>query len=543
MLLFLVTLGRWFEIRAQKTGTEAVEQLLDKIPSVARQLTSAGEMEITVDEIMAGARLRVRPGERFPVDGIIAMGQGDVDESLLTGEPTPALRREGDRVHAGTVSLDGGFEIITTAVGAATIAGQIGKLLHQALWARSPVERLADRLAALMVPAATLIAAGTFLFWTVRASVEVGLLNALSVLLIACPCALGLATPLTLWLALGRATEVGAIIRNTGALENLAQVKMVCFDKTGTLTFPTMHLQAIAANGQGEGEFLAQVAAVEQASEHPVARAIVRKAEEQALALPAVEDFRSIPGRGITGRMNDLPMWVGNRLLMSEKGLSISPELEATAATYQKAGMGVVFGGHNGEVTGLLGVGEQVRPEIEETVRQLREMDLRIAILTGDDKSAGARWSAQPWATQFDVEVHAEMRPEEKLAFLQNDPSQNFAGPVAMVGDGINDGPALAAAAVGIALSHGTDVAQSAADVVLVGDDLRAVPKLIEISRLAMRKVRQNLAWAFFYNLVGLGLAVSGLLQPIWAALAMVVSSVVVTTNAMGVRERRSERE
>lgn len=531
MLLFLVTLGRWFEIRAQKIGTEAVERLLDRIPPRAWHVTPEGEREIPADQVTPGARLRVRPGERFPADGLVALGRGDVDESLLTGEPTPVLRAEGDRVLAGSVNLDGGFEIITTAVGAATVAGQIGKLLHQALWARSPVERLADRLAAWMVPTAMTIATGTFAFWTYRTGPELGLLHALSVLLIACPCALGLATPLTLWVALTWASETGAILRSTGALENLARVQKVCFDKTSTLTHPSLQVQAVACSDHFSRsrpttevvttEFLGHLAAIEQPSKHPIGRAIVQAA--QGMALPAVADFRALPGQGVVAQLNGTPTWVGSRLLMAEQGFALSSDLEMAAVAYQREGMRVVYAGYGEKVIGVVGLGETVRGEVGETVRALQDLGLGVVVLTGDSDAAGARW-----ASKLGVEVHAEMRPAEKLAFLQDS-----AGPVAMVGDGLNDGPALAAAAVGIALSHGTDVAQSAAEVVLVGEDLRAMPKLIEISRRAMRTVRQNLAWSFFYNLIGVGLAMSGLLQPVWAATAMVVSSVLVTGNAL----------
>lgn len=530
MLLFLVALGRWFEMRAQKSGAEAVAQLLSRIPPLARRILPTGEVEVPADQVAAGARLRVRPGERFPVDGLVAAGQGDVDESLLTGEPAPVFRREGDRVLAGTVNLDGGFEIIATAAGTASVAGQIGRMLHLALWARAPVERLADRLAAILVPAASLLAAGTFAFWTYREGPEAGLLNALAVLLIACPCALGLATPLTLWLALGQAAESGALLRSTGAVEHLARVERVCLDKTGTLTHPVLQVAAVAAKGGREAEavFLAQVAAVERASEHPAARAILREAEARGVAIPEAAGFQARPGLGAGGLVEGMQVWVGSRALMREQGLAFPAWVEQRAREWERAGLGVVYAGRAGWVCGLIGIGERARPEAAEALAALRELGLEVVVLTGDNAAAGERWRAR-----LGVPVLAEMRPEEKLAYLQDSPV-----PAAMVGDGLNDGPALAAAAVGIALRHGVDVAQSAAEVVLLREDLRAVPELIALARRAMRKVRQNLAWALFYNAIGVGLAVMGLLQPEWAALAMVASSVVVTANARGVRRR-----
>lgn len=527
MLLFLVAVGRWLEMRAHKTGSDALERLWKQVPTEATWITPEGERRVPADELSAGARVRVRPGERFPVDGLVATGEGDVDESLLTGEPDPVLRRPRDRVLAGTVSLDGAFEIITTAVGAETVTGQIGRLLHQALWQRAPVERLADRLSAWMVPGAVALAAGTFTFWTVRAGPEVGLLNALSVLLIACPCALGLATPLTLWLGLTRSAEGGVILRSTAALERLASVRQVFFDKTGTLTRLPFRLQAVFSGELDEEAFLARVAAVEASSEHPLAQAVVAEAESRDLALPSASDFRAWPGYGVSGRLEDSRIWVGNQRLMDTQGLKLGADLAARAATWKRQGRCVVYAGWEDRVTGLLVLGEETRPEAVEVVDALQAMGLQVAVLTGDDKMAGERWHER-----LGVPVYAEQRPEDKMARLRE-----AAGPVAMVGDGINDGPALAAATVGVAVSHGTDVARAAADVILLGDEIRAVPWLAALARTTMRRVRQNLAWAFFYNLIGLGLAVTGHLQPVLAAAAMIASSLIVTGNALRLRQ------
>jgi heavy metal translocating P-type ATPase len=526
MLLFLVAVGRWLELRAQKTGSHAVERLWKRLPQEATWLTAAGERRVPPDQLPKGARARVRPGERFPVDGLVAVGEGDVDESLLTGEPTPVTRRAGDRVLAGTVNLDGAFEVITTAVGAETAAGQIGRVLHQALWQRAPVERLADRLSALMTPAATLIALGTFALWAARAGPETGLLNALSVLLIACPCALGIATPLALWVALGRAAEGGVILRGTAALERLAAVRGLFFDKTGTLTRQPFRLLAVAADGIDADAFLARVAAIETPSEHPLANAVVVAAREQGLEVPAAADFRALPGQGVCGRIADQMLWIGSARLMHAQGLELSDGLAATAEAWRQRGWCVLYAGWVGRVAGLLGLGEEMRPEAAEVIGALHGLGLHVAVLTGDDAAAGERWQRL-----LGVPVYAEQRPEDKMAHLRATP-----GPVAMVGDGINDGPALAAAAIGIALSQGTDVARAAADILLLGDDLRAVPWLVALARVAMRRVRQNLAWAFVYNLAGLALAVTGQLQPVLAAMAMIVSSVIVTGNALRLR-------
>ncbi len=526
MLLYLVAVGRWLEIRAQKQSNEAVERLLKQLPDEATWLTPEGEQRVPVERLPAGARILVRPGERFPVDGLIAVGEGDVDESLLTGEPIPVMRRPGEQVLAGTINVDGGFEIITTAVGASTAAGQIGRLLHQALWERTPIQQLADRLAGWMVPIAVLIAAGTFTFWAAQSGVETGLMNALSVLLIACPCALGLATPLTLWLGIGRAAEGGAILRSSSALERLAQVRRVYFDKTGTLTQREFRVQYILSPGMDTDVFLAFVAAAEVRSEHPFGKAVVEAAQRRGLALADAEGFHAIPGHGVSARLGELLVMVGSGRLMADRGLVTMPALANAAMDWQAEGLSVIYAGWDGQVRGLLGLGEEARPMADGAVADLRRLGLDVSVLTGDDAAAGERW-----AQRLNVPVYAELLPEDKIRHLKES-----SRPVAMVGDGINDGPALAAAHVGIALSHGTDVARAAADAVLLGDDLRAVPWLIRLSRAAMHRVRQNLAWAFVYNLIGLGLAATGHLWPVLSALAMVLSSVFVTGNALRLR-------
>jgi len=543
VLLFLVGVGHWLELRAQKTGAAAVDQLFRQIPTEASVVTAAGAARLPVEQLKAGMRVRVRPGEHFPADGLIAEGRGDVDESLLTGEPDPLLRTPGERVLAGTANLDGAFDVIATAVGAETVAGQIGKLLHGALWQRAPIERLADRLAAWMVPAAVVLALATFVFWSWQVGLETGLVNALAVLLIACPCALGIATPLTLWVGLGRAAEAGIILRSTAALEGLAAVRRAFFDKTGTLTRQPIRLQTVNTNGSAPADFLARVAAVESLSEHPLARAIVAGVRNQppifnlqpptanlqpptANLQPPTANFRALPGRGVIAEVDGDVIAVGSRGLMTEQGLAVPTELAEQATDWQVAGLSVVYAGWAGRVRGLLGLGEEIRPEVAATLCEIADLKIGVAVLTGDDMAAGQRWQQRLGAP-----VLAEQRPADKLAALK----AAGAG-VLMVGDGINDGPALAAATVGIGLAHGADVAQSAAEVILLYDDLRAIPWLIALARQALGKVRQNLAWAFVYNLAGLGLAVTGHMQPAIAALLMVANSALVTWNGLRLR-------
>ncbi|RMH01115.1 MAG: cation-translocating P-type ATPase [Chloroflexi bacterium] len=526
MLLFLVAIGHWLELRAQKASSETIEKLWQHLPLEATWITPEGEKRVPVEEIPKGARIRVRPGERFPVDGVIATGMGDVDESWLTGEAKPVSRRSGERVLAGTVNLDGSFEVVTTAVGHETVMGQIGKLLHQALWQRAPIERLADRLAAFMVPTAVLIALATFIYWSTHENPETGLIYALSVLLIACPCALGIATPLTLWVGLGQAAQAGVILRQTGVLEKLAQTGAVFFDKTGTLTKRPIRLQTfLTAPGISPEQFWQYVAAVEYHSEHPLAEAIVDYMPRPDMLLTA-KNFQAMPGRGVTATVDNKVIFVGNRGLMSEAGLYLPLALEETANTWHTQGLTTIYVGWEGQVRGLMGLGETAREETAETLQQLQAMGLHVAILTGDDIAAGKRW-----AETFNIPVFAQQTPQEKVAHIQAETT-----PTLMVGDGVNDGLALAAANVGLVVPHGTDIAQAAAEAILLTDDLRTIPWLIRLAQKAMHIVHQNLGWAFVYNLVGIGLAITGHLQPVLAALAMVISSSIVTSNALRLR-------
>lgn len=526
MLIFLISVGRWLEMQAHKSSNKAVLKLLEKIPNTATIVTSEADQTVNVADLKPGMRVRIRPGERFPVDGLIALGEGDVDESLLTGEPKPVSHHEGDTIKAGTINLDGSFEVITTAVGESTTAGQIGRLLHEALWARSPLERTVDKLSAWMTPAALTLATIAFLIWNYVSGFETGLLVALSVLLIACPCALGLATPLTLWLSLERAAESGAILRSTAALEGLAKVDKVFFDKTGTLSQLPMKVQEVTNHqlSVDSNEFLQVIASVENESEHPLARAIVEYAKSQGIELVKPTSFKTLPALGVVAQLPitnyQSPIHIGSARLMSAEGLEMPQNISQQAEAWKEAGWVVVYAGWQGKVTGLIGLGETIRSEAKDVVSQLQSRGLALGILTGDEARAGERWQKA-----LGIPVQAALTPDEKM----NQLTEN----TAMVGDGINDGPALAAATVGLAMNHGTDVARTAADIVLMRDDLNIIPWLIDLSRESMKRVRQNLGWAVIYNLIGVALAMAGLLQPVFSAFAMVASSIFVTSNAM----------
>lgn len=535
MLIFLVSVGRWLEMQAHKSSNKAVSRLLEQIPNTATVVTDNADKTVKVAELQPGMRVRVRPGERFPVDGLVAIGAGDVDESILTGEPKPVAHHEGDAVKAGTINLDGSFEVITTAVGDSTTAGQIGRLLHEALWARSPLERLVDKLSAWMTVIAISLAAIAFLIWNYLSGVETGLMVALSVLLIACPCALGLATPLTLWLSLGRAAESGAILRSTSALERLAKVEKIFFDKTGTLTQLPMKVQEIYVESGSllpppaswltpKEAFLQIIASIENESEHPLARAIVEYAKSQNIELVKPTSFKALPALGVKAQLPianyQSPISIGSARLMSSEGMEIPEEIKKQAEAWKEAGLVVVYAGWGGQVRGIVGLGETVRAEARDVVAKLQSRGLELGVLTGDDSSAGERWQET-----LGIPVQAALTPDEKMNRLAKN--------AAMVGDGINDGPALAAATVGLAMNNGTDVARTAADVVLMRDDLKVIPWLFDLSRESMKRVKQNLGWAVIYNVIGVGLAMFGLLQPIFSALAMIASSIFVTANAM----------
>ncbi len=529
MLIFLVSMGRWLEMQAHKSSNKAVARLLEQIPDTATVVTGDADKTVKVAELQPGMRVRVRPGERFPVDGLVAIGAGDVDESILTGEPKPITHREGDKVQAGTINLDGSFEVITTAVGDSTTAGQIGRLLHEALWARSPLERLVDKLSAWMTVIAISLAAIAFLIWNYVSGVETGLMVALSVLLIACPCALGLATPLTLWLSLGRAAESGAILRSTSALERLAKVEKVFFDKTGTLTQLPMKVQNLftvksdkdAKKKEERGKtFLQIIASIENQSEHPLAKAIVEYAKENGVEFTKLESFKALPALGVKAELNSKQITIGSARLMSAEGLEMPEKISQQAGGWKEAGQVVVYAGWDGQVRGIVGLGETVRAEAKDVVSDLQSRGLNLGVLTGDDSSAGERWQKS-----LGIPVQAALTPDEKMDRLAEN--------AAMVGDGINDGPALAAATVGLAMNNGTDVARTAADIVLMRDDLKVIPWLFDLSRETMKRVKQNLGWAVIYNVIGVGLAMAGLLQPIFSAFAMIASSIFVTANAM----------
>jgi len=534
-ILVFVTAGHYLELRARARGAEALAALLSRTPEAAFVRRGGEEVEVPASTIVLGEAVIVRPGGAFPVDGEVIEGAGSVNEASITGEARPVFKEPGANVYSGTINLDGRLVIRATGVGEDRVMARLVQLLREALRRRAPVQRLADRVSAVFVPLVVLVSALAFAYWGWRDGAGQGLMVALAVLLIACPCALGVATPLALWAGMGRAAENGVLVRSAAALEKLANVRAVFFDKTGTLTTGTLEVKEVIGNW---GLVIGCAAALESASEHPLGRAVLDYAHAQGLAPASVDNFRAFPGLGVSGdvqfpitdyRLHEAA--VGNARFMDRLGWGMDEQLAAEKERLELAGRTVVCVGWEGAVRGLLGFAEAVRPEAPEAVRTLAAAGLTVKALTGDDRTAGA-----VLARKLGIAVHANLLPEDKVRLLRE--AQARSGGVAMVGDGLNDAPALAHADVGLALGCGVDVTREAADVSLVGSDLRQVAWTIELARQTYRTIRQNLWWAFFYNIVGVGLALVGVLHPIVSALAMVVSNLFVVGSSLRLAHR-----
>jgi heavy metal translocating P-type ATPase len=534
MILLLVTLGHWLDAKAQAEGNRALEALLAAAPAEATLIGAEGdERRVPIESLGVGDRIGVRPGESFAVDGRVVSGEGSVNEATITGEAAPAYKGSGSAIYAGTTNLDGSFVVEATEVGEERVVGKLARLLDEARLRRAPIERLADRVAAYFTPAVMILALGTFIFWSWYAGFEQGLLNGLAVLLIACPCALGIATPLAIWAGLGRAAQAGILIRDSFTLEKLARVRRIFFDKTGTLTTGQPTLSEIITNPQqqtGETpamrELLLQVAAsLEYHAEHPLARPIIAMASELKLPLLPVERFQAIPGRGVKGEIAGEMALVGSWRLVEQAGLPLEPELQSARQRLEQAGQTVIFIAWRGKIQGLLGLTETIRAEAASVLAALTAQRVSVQLLTGDSAAAGAALGLRLGTT-----VQSQLLPHEKVSVIEQAEAH---GPTAMVGDGLNDAPALARASVGVALGCGADVTREAADVSLLGSNLAQVSWLLALARRVYGAIRWNLAWAFIYNALGVGLAMTGLLHPVLAAAAMVLSSALVVTNSL----------
>ena len=542
VIVTLVLLGQVLELRARRSTGAAIRALLALAPATARRVGAGGaEHDIPLAHVHVGDRLRVRPGEKVPVDGTVAEGSGVVDESMLTGEPIPVPKGPGDAVTGGTVNTTGSFVMTATKVGSGTVLARIVRLVGDAQRSRAPVQKLADRVAAWFVPAVVTVAVLAFAAWAVFGpppALAYALVNAVAVLIIACPCALGLAAPMSVTVGIGRGASAGVLIRSADVLERMEKVDTVVVDKTGTLTEGKPRLVALLpADGFTEAELLRLAAGLEKGSEHPLAAAILTGAQDRVVTPAAVEGFESVAGKGVRGRAAGRRVALGNRAMMEAEGVRDLTDLAARAEELRRDGQTVVFVAVDGKAAGLIGVADPIKATTPDAVRQLRAAGVRVVMLTGD-----SRTTAEAVAKTLGIaEVIAEVLPEQKVETVRRLRAEGRV--VAMAGDGVNDAPALAAADVGIAMGTGTDVAMESAGVTLVKGDLRGIVKARALSRATMRNIRQNLIFAFAYNLLGVPVAAGVLyplfgllLSPMIAAAAMSLSSVSVIANALRLR-------
>jgi Cu+-exporting ATPase len=543
VIVVLVQLGQVLELRARSQTSSAIRALLALAPATARRLADDGsEADVPLEQVGVGDRLRVRPGEKVPVDGTVLDGRSSVDESMVTGEPIPVEKQAGDAVTGGTVNGTGSLVMRAERVGADTLLARIVQMVSAAQRSRAPIQRLADVVASYFVPAVLAISALTFVVWALvgpEPRLAHALVNAVAVLIIACPCALGLATPMSIMVGTGRGAQAGVLIRNAEALEVLESVDTLVVDKTGTLTEGRPRLVAVETDGIDARQLLGLAASLERASEHPLAAAVVAGAVERGAALTTVSDFSSLTGQGVRGAVGGRDVALGNERLLAAAQWDASHFAERATALRQQ-GQTAVYVAVDGRVVGLLGVADPIKASTPDAVRLLHEDGVRLVMLTGD-----TRTTAETVARQLAIDrVDAEVLPDQKAAAVAR--LRGEGRRVAMAGDGINDAPALAAADVGIAMGTGTDVAIQSAGVTLVKGDLRGIAKARRLSRATMRNIRQNLFFAFVYNTLGVPIA-AGVLYPVFglllspmiAAAAMTFSSVSVITNAL--RLRRAE--
>jgi Cu+-exporting ATPase len=532
VILTLITLGKLLEARAKGRTSEAIKKLMGLTPDTATLLRDNEEVTVKLSEVLLGDRLVVRPGERIPVDGLVEEGHSSVDESMLTGESMPLSKSIGSEVIGGTVNKQGRLVIEASRVGSETALAQIIRLVEDAQGSKAPIQRVADQVSGIFVPIVLVLATVTFLGWYVLGGVgfTTAMLHAIAVLVIACPCALGLATPTAIMVGTGRGAEMGLLFKNSEALESAHKIKSIVLDKTGTITRGEPSVTDILAFGMSENEVLALAAAAEKGSEHPLGNAIVKKAKEMGLSLGAIQDFEALSGKGIRAVVGGKTVLIGSPRFVEEQGISMSDELRSSIKKLQGNARTAVVVGVDGIAEGLVGIADTVKEGSAEAIAQLKALGIETAMLTGDNQI-----TAQAIAAEVGIEkVFAEVLPSEKASTVQA--MQAAKQVVAMVGDGINDAPALAQADVGIAIGTGTDIAMEASDVTLMSGDLRAVPRAIRLSRATMRTIYQNLFWAFIYNIILIPVAMSGALQPMFAAGAMAFSSFFVVSNSLRLR-------
>src|SRR5690554_1249515 len=539
MIIGLINLGQALELRAKGKTSEAVRRLLDLRAKTARVIRNGEEQDIPVEDVQKGDRIRVRPGEKLPVDGVIAEGSTRIDESMLTGEPMPVSKGEGDEVSAGTLNTHGSIIYQATRVGSETALAQIIKLVKKAQGSKPAIGRLADKISSVFVPSVMLIAVVSALVWYnvgPEPAVVHMMVAATTVLIIACPCALGLATPMSVMVGVGKAAEYGALIRQGDALQTAGKIDLVILDKTGTITEGHPAVTRVHVVDGDEHRLLALAAGLEQHSEHPLAEAILDRAREENIEPDTVSGFEALNGKGVHGEFNGEPVRLGNRRWLEAEGLSVDSLNEAVQAITREAGT-PLFLASGQQVLGVIGVADAIKPDSEAAIRRLHDAGIKVMMVTGDVDATAKAIAAKAGIDDY----RAEVLPEDKAEVVSEMRGKGYT--VAMVGDGINDAPALAAADVGFAIGTGTDVAIESASITLMRGSLHGVPDAIEISRATVKNIHQNLFGAFIYNTMGIPVA-AGLLYPVWGILmspilagaAMSLSSVTVVTNANRLR-------
>jgi Cu+-exporting ATPase len=544
VIVVLVLLGQVLELRARSRTGSAIKALLNLAPPTARQIAPGGDHEVPLDQVKVGDWLRVVPGDKVPVDGAVVEGHSSVEESMITGEPLAVEKTVGDKVTGGTVNGAGSFVMRAERVGSDTLLGQIVNMVAEAQRSRAPIQGLADKVAGIFVPVVLAVSALTFVLWMLlgpEPKLAHAVVNAVAVLIIACPCALGLATPMSIMVGVGRGAQEGVLVKNAEALERLEKVNTLVVDKTGTLTEGKPKLiDVMPTVGFDAKEFLRLAASLEQNSEHPLAAAIVEGAKEQGIVLEAVKDFRSVTGGGVLGTVAGRPVMIGKADFLRNEKISGLEALEGSAVKLQEEGKTAMFVAIDGKPSGILAVADPIKSTTPEALRELHALGLQLVMLTGDN-----RHTADAVARQLGLDaVEAEIEPAGKVAHVKKLRAEGKH--VAMAGDGINDAPALSEAEIGIAMGTGTDVAMQSAGITLIRGDLRGIAKAIRLSRATMRNIRQNLFFAFLYNALGIPVAAGVLypffgllLSPIIAGAAMSLSSVSVVGNALRLRKVR----
>ncbi|HBG91930.1 MAG TPA: heavy metal translocating P-type ATPase [Nitrospiraceae bacterium] len=526
IIIAFVLLGKYMEEIIKKKSSAAIRKLLDLKPQTARVVRDSVEVEIPAESVMVNEIVVVRPGEKIPTDGIVTEGHSSVDEKMLTGESVPVEKKTGDDVIGGTINKVGSFKFRATRIGADTTLSQIIKLVEEAQASSSQIQRLADKVASFFVPAVIGVAFLSAIIWVLIGNTTLALLSFVAVLIIACPCALGIATPAALMVGVGKGAELGILIRGAEYLERAEKLNVVVFDKTGTLTKGEPEVtEIVSVNSVSESEIIQLAAIAEKGSEHPLAEAILKRANMAGLAIPHAEAFEAVPGHGVKVKSQEREILIGNRRLMKEMGIDIQDK-ESVISGLEEKGNTVMLVAADKKFIGLIAVADTLKENAEDVVKGLKDEGIQVVMLTGDNEK-----TARAIGSKVGIErIVANVLPGEKSKVIKELQAEGKV--VAMVGDGINDSPALAQADIGIAIGSGSDVAKETGGIILVRDDLRDVIKSIKLSRKTMRKIKQNLFWAFIYNTVGIPIAAFGLLNPIIAAAAMALSSLSVVSNS-----------